>query len=147
VPLGVTVGSKLPHWALPQVTDHVTPAFALSLLTVAVNAAVALVTTEVGGAFRVTDMGAFGAEIVIVAVADLVESVTDVAITVTVAGLGTALGAEYFVAAPLPVEVAERLPQPEPPQETDHFTPALALSLLTTAVRLVDEPALIEDGG
>ena len=84
-----------PHCALPQVTDHVTPAFALSLLTVAVNAAVALVTTEVGGAFRVTDMGAFGAEIVIVAVADLVESVTDVAITVTVAGLGTEVGAEY----------------------------------------------------
>jgi hypothetical protein len=147
VPLGVAVGLKLPHWALPQVTDHVTPAFALSLLTVAVNAAVALATSEAGGAFSVTVIGAPGAEIVIVAVAALVESVTDVAVTVTVAGLGTEAGAEYRVAAPLAVEVAERLPQAEPPQETDHFTPALALSLLTTALRLADEPAVTDDGG
>jgi hypothetical protein len=68
------------------VTDHVTPAFALSLLTVAVNAALAPDTTDVGGPFRVTDIGALGAEIVIVAVVDFVASVTDVAVTVTVAG-------------------------------------------------------------
>ena len=38
-PLAVFVGLKLPQApALPQVTDHVTPAFAGSLLTTAVSA-------------------------------------------------------------------------------------------------------------
>ena len=140
------MGLKPPHCALPHVTDQVTPAFALSLATVAVSATVAPAASEEGGAFNVTEIGALGAEIVMLADADLVESVTEVAVTVTVAGLGTEAGAEYWVAEPLAVEAAEKLPHGELPQLTDHLTPAFALSLLTTAVRLAAAPALIEDG-
>ncbi|MGA2249792.1 hypothetical protein [Terracidiphilus sp.] len=48
---------------------------------------------------------------------------------------------------PLAVLAAETLPHAEREQLTDHFTPALALSLLTTAVTLMDDPASIDDGG
>ena len=84
---------------------------------------------------------------VIVAVADLVESVTEVAVTVTVAGFGAEPGALYLVAAPLAVDADEKLPHGEPPQLTVQLTPALAVSLLTMAVRLVLVPASSDDGG
>jgi galactokinase len=88
------VAEKLPHEELPQVTDHFTPPFALSLLTTAIRLAVALTTSDVGGVgVRATEIGGGGAVIVIVAEAVFVPSATDVAVTVTVAGLGTALGA------------------------------------------------------
>jgi hypothetical protein len=103
-------------------------------------------TTEVGGAFNVTEMGPLGAAMLIVAEADFVESVTEVAVTVTVAGLGTEPGAVNLVAAPLAVEVAERLPHCPLPQVTDHLTPPFSLSLLTTAVRLAAEPASTDVG-
>ena len=146
-PLAVEVGLKLPHCEFPHVTDQVTPAFALSLLTLAVNKAVVPTVMEVGGVFSVTEMGVFAGEIAIVADADLVESDAEVAVIVTLVWLATDAGAEYLVAVPLAVLVAERLPHAEREQLTDHLTPALALSLLTSAVRLVDAPASIDDGG
>ena len=82
-PLAVEVGLKLPHCELPQATDHVTPAFAPSLLTVAVNSSVALTVIELGGMFSVIEIGVFAGAIVIVAVANLVESETEVAVIVT----------------------------------------------------------------
>ena len=74
--------------------------------------------------------------IVIAAVAVLVPSVTEVAVTVTVFPLGTAAGAVYVTAVPL--GVFEALKDPHAvllPQVADHLTPALALSLATVAVR------------
>jgi hypothetical protein len=147
VPLGVEAGLKLPHWALPQVTVQVTPAFALSLLTVAVSAAVLVAATDAGGLLRVTEIGALGAEMVMVAEADLVVSLTAVAVTVTVAGFGAEAGALYLVAAPLAVEAEEKAPHGVVLQVTAQVTPALALSLLTMAVMLVLVPASSEDGG
>ncbi len=94
-----------------------------------------------------TLIGALGAEIVMVAEADFVESVTEVAVIATVAGLGAEVGAVNLVAVPLAVEAVEKLPHCELPQVTDHVTPAFALSLLTTAVRLMVEPVLVDDGG
>jgi hypothetical protein len=96
---------------------------------------------------RVTVIGALGAEIVMVAETDFVESVTEVAVTATVAGLGAEAGAVNLVAVPLAVEAAEKLPHCELPQVTDHLTPAFALSLLTTAVRFMVEPVSVDDGG
>ena len=92
-------------------------------------------------------MGALGAEMVMVAEADFVESVTEVAVIATVAGLGAVVGAVNLVAAPLAVVAVEKLPHCELPQVTDHVTPPFAPSLLTTAVRLMVEPASVEDGG
>jgi hypothetical protein len=62
VPLAVVVGVKVPHEELPQVTDHVTPPLLLSLLTTAVNDAVAPAVTDAGGAgLKATEIdGGFG---------------------------------------------------------------------------------------
>jgi hypothetical protein len=147
VPLGVVAGLKLPHCALPQVTDQVTPAFALSFATVAVKPVLDVAATEAGGLLSVTVMGALGAEMVMVAEADLVESDTEVAVIATVAGLGTVVGAVNLVAVPLAVVAAEKLPHFALPQATDHVTPPFALSLLTTAVSLMVAPASADDGG
>jgi hypothetical protein len=147
VPLGVVAGLKLPHCALPQVTDQVTPAFALSFATVAVKPVLVVAAREAGGLLSVTLIGALGAEIVMVAEADFVESVTEVAVTDTVAGLGTVVGAVNLVAVPLAVVAVEKLPHCELPQATDHVTPPFALSLLTTAVRLMVAPVSADDGG
>jgi hypothetical protein len=48
-PLAVLVGLKEPHAEPVQLTVHLTPAFALSLVTTAVRLAVAPVTSDVGG--------------------------------------------------------------------------------------------------
>jgi hypothetical protein len=75
--------------------------------------------------------------IVIVAEADFVPSLTDVAINVTVAGLGTAAGAVYVTAAPEAPVIADS--DPHPPavaHDAAHVTPLAALSLLTVAVKL-----------
>jgi hypothetical protein len=74
---------------LPQVTDHVTPAFAESLVTVAVSDAAALVVSEAGAPESVTEI----ALIVMVAEAAFVGSVTEVAVTITVLPAGMAAGA------------------------------------------------------
>ena len=48
-PLAVVAIEKLPHCEAPQVALHLTPAFVLSSLTIAVRFVVALVTIEDGG--------------------------------------------------------------------------------------------------
>jgi hypothetical protein len=76
--------------ALPHVTDHVTPLLAESFVTTAVSGVVALVSSEAGGAgLRATEI----ALMEMVAEADFVVSVTDVAVTVTVLPVGAAAGA------------------------------------------------------
>jgi hypothetical protein len=76
-----------------------------------------------------------GGVIVIVAEADLLASVAEVAVTVTVFPLGIAAGAVYVVLAPLAVDALLNEPHaPLLPQLTVHFTPPFALSLPTFAV-------------
>ena len=89
------MGLKVPHApALPQLTDHVTPAFAASLFTTAMNDCVKKPASsiEVGGAgLNVTEI--VPGVMVIVADADFVVSVTEVAVTITDEPVGTAAGA------------------------------------------------------
>src|SRR5271156_5385658 len=76
------------------------------------------------------------ATMVMVAVADFVLSVTDVAFTMTELPVGIAAGAVKEVVGLLPgVVVGLKVPQAALPQVTDHVTPAAAASSLTTAVR------------
>src|ERR1700733_13435719 len=85
-PLPLAAGLKLPHCALPQVTDQLTPAFFASLATVAARFDVVLITIEDGGCVtNDTEIGGGGAVDVIVidADTDLVLSVTEVAVIVT----------------------------------------------------------------
>jgi hypothetical protein len=84
---------------------------------------------------------------VMVAEADFVGSVTEVAVTVTVLGVGIAVGAVYVVGAPLAVPVGLKEPHGEVPQVTVQLTPPFLLSLVTTAVRLAVAPVTSDVGG
>jgi hypothetical protein len=81
VPLGVLVALNVPQApGLPHVTAHVTPFWAASLLTTAVNEAVPPGGIEPGSdGLKTTPM----TPTVMVAMLDMVVSVTDVAIRVT----------------------------------------------------------------
>jgi hypothetical protein len=75
--------------------------------------------------------------IVIVAEADFVASLTDVAFNVTVAGLGTTDGAVYVTAVPDALDSAETTPQPPAvAHDAAQVTPFAAASLLTVAVNI-----------
>jgi hypothetical protein len=91
----VLAAESVPHVAALQPdpdTAQFTPLFPESFATVAVNVAVVLMGTVAEVAERVTETVAT-AVTVIVAAAVLVPSATDVAVSVTVAGLGIAAGA------------------------------------------------------
>ena len=134
---------QAPAPVLPQLTDQVTPALAGSLLACAFSDAAALVSIDAGAPDRVTEI----AVMVIVAEADLVGSVTEVAVTITVPPAGAAAGAVYMVGDPLAVVVTLNVPQaPALPQVTAHVTPRLAESLLTTAANEAVAPGAIEPG-
>jgi hypothetical protein len=96
--------------------------------------------TEIGGGGVVDVM-------VIDADADLVVSVTEVAVIVTEAGVGTALGAVYVAVPPLAVNTGLIVPHDELPQLTFQVTPALLVSLLTVAITPVLVPTFSEVAG
>ena len=95
-PLAVLVGATVPHagaqGALFWLGAQVTPLFAPSFLTVAVNCCVLFtpISTEVGD----TDTEIGGGTTVTVADADLVVSVIEVAVSVTMGFVGTDDGAK-----------------------------------------------------
>ena len=118
----------------PQVTpEHpapesvqFTPLFCASLLTVAVNALVPMPACTLVGVGATKTVIAGGAVTVMVAALDFVVSVTEVAVSVTVAGLGTLTGAVYVIATPEALTAADRVPQDVPVQPVPdkvHVTP------------------------
>lgn len=133
-PLAVAVGAVEPQvgeHGTPFCTGaHVTPLLAPSFLTVAVNCCVAFtpISTEAGD----TETVIGGGTTVTLANADLVASVTEVAVSVTVGFAGTVAGAVYVVSAPLAVVVGVREPQPGEHGVPDcvrfQVTPAFAAS-------------------
>jgi hypothetical protein len=146
-PLAVDAGLNDPHDELPHVTVHFTPAFALSFATFAVMLVVAAGASEEGGCAANVTATAGGPVIVIVAEADFVLSVTEVAVTVTEFPVGIAVGAVNVVAPPLIVCAELNEPHAELPHVTVQRTPAAALSLLTFAVRLVVAAVTSDAGG
>jgi len=79
-----------------------------------------------------------GAVTVIVAPAVLVVSVTDVAVSVTVAGVGTLAGAVYVIVAPDVLVVADKVPHVtalHPVPESAQVTPLFCESFETIAVK------------
>jgi hypothetical protein len=131
---------------LPQATVQLTPLFAVSFPTFAVRLAIVFTVSEEGGDTIETVMFVDGV-IVIVAEADLLPSVTEVAVTITVFPLGTAAGDVYVVLAPLAVDAL--LNEPHAPllaQVTVHFTPPFALSFPTFAVSCAWLPTVRVDG-
>ena len=105
LPLTVCAGVRLnvpqPGAATAQVTVQSTPLPMLSFVTVAITVAVPLTGIALGGAMlSVTEIT--GTVTVIMALANLVPSVTEVAVIVT-AVAGTTVGAVYKVGTPLAV--------------------------------------------
>ncbi len=116
--------------ALLQLTVQSTPSFATSFNTVAVREPVPFVATESVAGLTAILIGA----IAIVALADLVGSATDAAVTITFPPVGTLGGAAYVVLTPLAVCEAVNEPQELEPHATCQVTPPPLVSLLTTAV-------------
>jgi hypothetical protein len=115
-------------------TLHVTPRFCESFCTVAVNCCVVEIFSEAEAGETDTLTGAVT---VIVAEAVFEVSATDVAFSVTVAGLGAFAGALYVTEVVVaPLRVPQLLPlQPEPAK--DHVTPLFCESSVTDAVNAV----------
>ena len=125
---------------VPLLAVHVTPAPPASFATVAVNANDCPTANPVtlGEIVTPTPVGGVPPEvIVIVAEADFVPSLTDVAVNVTIAGFGNAAAAVYVIAVPEALDVADSVPHPPAvAHDAAHVTPFAALSLLTVAVKL-----------
>ncbi len=117
---------------------HVTPAPPTSFVTVAVNASDCPVVNPPRCGVRLTlivplEVGAT----VMVAALFFDVSVTDVAVRVTVAGVGTAAGAVYVIATPELLDAADIAPHVaplHPVPESAHVTPWASASFVTVAV-------------
>jgi len=144
-PEALELAETVPHAAPLQpapLKAQVTPFVCESFETFAVKLCSCPVCTEVMFGTTLTPTGAVT---VIVAVPVLVPSATEVAVKVTVAGLGTLTGAVYVIAAPDALDGAESIPQvapAHPAPESVQFTPLFCGSLVTVAVNaLVPMPA------
>ncbi len=137
-PLAVELGEILPQGAGEQESDHVTPLFARSLLTVAVNCvAVFPGTVTLPGRVFTTI-----ASTVTAVPARAGGSATEVAVIVTCrSAAGGGGGAAYVVGAPFAVETGETLPHDPIAQDTAQVTPLLLASLVSVAVRVIAPPA------
>ncbi|HEY1923672.1 MAG TPA: hypothetical protein VGG58_00385 [Candidatus Acidoferrum sp.] len=132
---------------VPDVALHVTPAPPTSFVTVAVNPADWFSTNPItlGEIVTLTRLAGALAVIVIIADADFVPSVTDVAVSVTVAGLGTVAGAVYVTAVPDAPVVADSKPQPfAVAHDNAHVTPFAALSFVKVGVNFCVPPVITE---
>ena len=132
----VSVPQVAPAQPVPD-SAQLTPMLWESLETVAVKFWVSPVCRlTVGGAMETETAPA--TVTVIEAVAFLLESLTDVAVSVTVEGLGKDAGAVYVMAAPEALETEESVPHAAPLQpvpDNDQVTPFACGSLATLAVK------------
>jgi hypothetical protein len=130
----------VPHGDAEHDTVQVTPLFAESLVTVAVNCAV--VPGDTVAELGETETVIAGTVTVMVAEADFDVSATEVAVIVTVKPAdGGLVGAVYVVADPLAVAVGETVPHGDAEQVTVQVTPLFDESLVTVAVICAVAPA------
>jgi hypothetical protein len=129
---------------LPLDVLHVTPALPTSFVTVAVKPSDCPSVNPPRFGVMLTLTGPdVPAEIVIVAAALFVASRTEVAVTITVAGVGTLLGAIYVIAVPEALVVPDKVPHVAPLQPAPlsvHVTPLFCASFATVAVKLCPCP-------
>jgi hypothetical protein len=111
----------------------VTPSPAGSFDTAAVNACDAFTLTVADCGAIETEIGG-GVPIAIVAAADFVTSETEVAVSVTLAGLGADAGAVYVTDVDVTAESDPHAAPEQPPPESVQVTPAFAESFETIAV-------------
>jgi hypothetical protein len=143
---GATVPQVAPVHPVPD-NAQLTPAFAVSFVTVALNACASPTVTLAVVSESVTPTPVEAAVTVIVAAPAFVPSATDVAVAVTAAGLGALAGAVYVTAVPDTLLVAESTPHAaalQPAPVSAQVTPLLVLSLATVAVNGCVCPATTE---
>jgi len=111
---------------------HITPLFCESFVTVAVKFCVlpALTVADVGETLTPT-----GAVTVIAAVELFVVSATDVAFSVTAAGLGTLAGALYVTDVVVTFVSVPHVAPLHPVPDSDHVTPLFPVSFVNAAVK------------
>ena len=135
------------HPAPPKV--QVTPLFCESFCTVAVTVCVCPVCTDADVGFTATEMaGGVAVVTVIVVAAVLVVSATDLAVSVTVAGLGTLAGAVYVMAVPEALAFADKMPQAAPLHPLPlkfQVTPLFCVSFCKVAAMLCVFPVCTEN--
>ena len=143
----VSVPHIAPEHPDPE-SDHVTPLFCESFCSVAVKAAVVDTCTDVEVGLTPTEIGNGAAVTVIVADADFVPSATEVALSVTVAGIGTAAGAVYVADVVVTFVSVPQLAPEQPVPESDHVTPLFCESFCNVAVKaaVVDTCTDVERG-
>jgi len=134
---------KVPQLAPAQpdpAKDHVTPLFCESLVTDAVNAAVPMPACrlELPGEIDTETTGL--AVIVMAAAALFVPSEIEVAVSVTSAGFGTALGALYVAPVTVKLLSVPHVAPLQPAPERDHVTPLFCASFCTVAVKFLPPP-------
>jgi hypothetical protein len=151
-PDALDAGATVPHVApLQPAPDSVqlTPAFAESFVTVAVKLAVPPAATVAVVCDKLTAIGAGGAgATVIAAAAVFVASDTDLAVSVTLAGVGALAGALYVIAVPEALLAAESVPHAAPLQpapDKAQVTPAFELSFATVAVNAWPRPTCTDE--
>jgi hypothetical protein len=135
----VSVPHVAPEQPVPE-SDHVTPLFCESFCNVAVKPAVVETCTESDPGLTETEIGSGAAVTVIVADADFVLSATEVAFSVTVAGVGTDAGAVYVVDVVVTLVSVPHVAPEHPVPESDHVTPLFCESFCSAAVK----PAVVE---
>ena len=137
----VSVPHVAPEQPVPEI-DHVTPLFCESFCTAAVKAAVVETCTDVERGLTPTEIGSGAAVTVIVADADFVPSVTEVAFRVTVTGVGTDAGAVYVADVVVTFVRVPQLAPEQPVPGSDQVTPLFCESFCNVAVK----PAVVETG-
>jgi hypothetical protein len=134
--VGVTVPQVAPLQPAPD-KAQLTPLLPESFATAAENVVEVPICTLAIVFESVTAIPGAAAVTVIVAAAVFVPSATDVAVSVTFAGLGTAAGAVYVMAVPEALFAADKVPHVaalQPAPESAQVTPLFALSFATVAV-------------
>jgi hypothetical protein len=152
VPEALEGADKVPHEAPLQPAPfnvQLTPLFCASFCAVAVKFWLWPVCNEAVTGFTATAIAGGGAELdsLIVALAALEVSATDVAVAVTDAGEGRFAGAVYVIAAPETLEAADKVPHAAPLQPAPfnvQLTPLFCTSFCTVAVRACECPVCTE---
>ena len=118
-PEALDAAESVPHVApehpAPE-SAQFTPLFCASFVTVAVNALLPIPACTLVGVGATVTVIAGGGVTVMVAALDFVVSVTAVAVSVTVAGFGTLVGAVYVMATPEALDAADKVPHVAPVQ-------------------------------
>jgi hypothetical protein len=118
----VSVPHVAPEQPAPE-RDQVTPLFCESFCTEAVKLAAVEICTEAVAGLTETEMGGGPAVMVMIAAADFVASVTEVAVMVTVAGDGTLAGAVKVADVAVTLASVPQAAPEQPLPEMDQTTP------------------------